>query len=164
MPEPFFIQLNNKPGWSRAPERVDDPCALEEIAKDFNRKRGPHTYHVCGLLTGDSQHWLYRVETGDPIEIVRTFEVGTHAEISYGESALPKVLQQMMLVHARNPIVPFFADPAGLKCTFEQPLSAEFADFLESVINEGVEAYADEEEGYVGPAVLREGILRLWWD
>lgn len=68
----------------------------------------------------------------------------------------------MALVHARNPIVPFFADSAGLKCTFEQSLQEDFAEFLDAVITEGTQVYA--EEGYIAPVVMREGFLHLWWD
>ena len=105
---------------------------------------------------------MYRIESDDPLEIIKAFDVGSHAIDSYGIDALPKVLEEMAQAHASNPIVPFFADPAGLKCTFERPLTDEFVDFLESNVTEGCEAYADE--GYLGPTVLREKCLRLWWD
>lgn len=164
MPSPTFTAINERPGWSRASNVSDDWDVIEEMAKTLNSTRPARTYFVCGRLQGDSQHFLYRVEIGDPIEIIKAFQVGTHAAESYGEDAHPAVLEQMTQVHARNPIVPFFADPAGLKCTFEKPLSQDFAKFLDSVITEGVEAYADEDEGYIAPVVMREGLLRLWWD
>jgi hypothetical protein len=161
MPSPKFILIEDKPGWSRA--NVDgDSDSIEELAKTLNAKRPAHTYFVCGLLPDDAQHLLYRVETNDPLGIVSAFQVGTHAELSYGEDAHPAVLEQIALVHARNPIVPFFADSAGLKCTFEQPLRKDFAEFLDSTIREGVEVYANE--GYIAPVVMREGFLHLWWD
>jgi hypothetical protein len=161
MPMPRFTAVPDQPGWSRAD--VDgDSYALEEVARKLNEQRPTDTYFVCGALPCDDFHSLYRVETRDPLDIVRAFQVGTHAELSYGEDAHPAVLDQMAAVHARNPIVPFFADAAGFKCTFERPVGKEFAEFLDSAICEGAEAYADE--GYVGPVVMREGILRLWWD
>ena len=132
------------------------------LARSLNEERSAHTYFVCGARPGDGPHRLYRVETRDPLDIVRAFQVGTHAALSYGVDAHPTVLKEMAMVHARNPVVPFFADAAGLKCTFEQPVREDFAEFLESAISEGVEAYA--EEGYIAPLVLREGMLRLWWD
>ena len=161
MPSPEFIPIGDKPGWSRA-DVAGDSHAVEELAKTLNAKRPAHTYFVCGFLPDDAQHFLYCVETRDPLDIVRAFQVGTHAELSYGEDAHPAVLGQMALVHARNPILPFFADAAGLKCTFEQPLREDFAEFLDSTITEGVDVYA--EEGYIGPVVMRERLLHLWWD
>lgn len=161
MPSPEFIAIEDKPGWSRA-EVVGDSYAIEETAKTLNAKRPAHTYFVCGRLSDESQHVLYRVETRDPLTIISAFQVGTHAELSYGADAHPAVMEQMASVHARNPIVPFFADAAGFKCMFEQPLQKDFAEFLDSTITEGVEIYADE--GCIGPVVMREGFLHLWWD
>jgi hypothetical protein len=161
MPTPKFTAVEDKPGWSRA-DIVVDSYAAQEMARTLNAKRPAHTCFVCGALPDDGPHSLYRIETRDPLDITRDFQVGTHAELSYGEDAHPAGLEQMAMVHARKPIVPFFADDAGLKCTFEQPLREDFAEYLESVITEGVEAYADE--GYIAPVVMREGVLRLWWD
>ena len=162
---PQFIALPSPSGWSRS-DIEGDAEMLEEIAREMNEDREAGMYFVCALLPDeDKEHHLYRVETDNPLEILESCEVGSHGAESYGDSLIPsKVLDQLIVVHARNPIVPFFADPAGFKCGFEKPLSEEFAAFLDEAIFEGVEAYADEEEGLVSVAVLREGCLRLWWD
>ena len=156
-----YTSIKEKPGWGRA-EIAGDSCTVEELAIMLNSTRPARTYFVCGLLPDDSRYYLYRIETLDPLDIVRAFQVGTHAEISYGVDAHPAVLEQMALVHTRNPIVPFFADSAGLRCTFERPVCEDFADFLDATIMEGFEAY--EEEGCIGKVVMREGFLHLWWD
>ena len=161
MPEPDFSPVRCRPGWSRA-DAAGDGDALEELAKTLNDTRPADTYFVCGLLPDDTQLHLYRIETRDPLDIIKACEVGTQAALSYGKDAHPTVLKEMALVQARNPIVPFFADLAGFKCTFEQPVSEEFAEFLDSVITEGSEAYADE--GYIAPVVMRTKFLQLWWD
>jgi hypothetical protein len=161
MPAPHFVLMKDRPGWSRA--ALDEEWdVLEGLAKTLNDTRPSQTYFICGALPDDTRHVLYRIETDDPLEIIKACEVGSHAEASYGENALPVVLGEMAKVHARNPIIPFFADAAGLKCTFEQQLTDEFADFLESTITEGCEAYADD--GYIAPAVMRDKFLQLWWD
>lgn len=156
-----FTSIKTKPSWSRA-EIAGDSCAAEELAITLNSTRPARTYFVCGLLPDDSRYHMYRIETLDPLDIVRDFQVGTHAEISYGVDAHPAVLEQMALVHARNPIVPFLADSAGLKCTFERQVCEDFADFLDATIMEGFEAY--EEAGCIGIVVMSEGFLHLWWD
>lgn len=161
MQMPKFHSIEDRPGWQRA-DGCGDSEAVEELAMRLNASRPAHTYFVCGFLPDDSQHMLYRIETRDPLDIVREFEVGSHAELSYGENALPTVLEEMTLVHARNPIVPFFADAAGLKCTFERLLTEEFGEFLDSTITEGIEVYGDA--GCIGPVVMEEGFLHLWWD
>ena len=158
---PEFETIEGQPGWFRA-KGGSDVYEIEELARRLNSSRPPHTYFVCGFLSDDQQHMLYRIETRNPLDILREFEVGSHAELSYGENALPMVLEQMALLHSQNAIVPYFADAAGLKCTFEGPLTEEFAEFLDSTISEGVEIYADA--GHVGPVVIREKFLHLWWD
>lgn len=70
-----FTPIEGKPGWSRAV--VPGDCfAIEELAKTLDTERRDNIYFVCGLLPNDEQHFLYRVETHDPLEIVRAFEVG----------------------------------------------------------------------------------------
>jgi len=160
MNSPKFVALKDKPGWARS-ELAEDRHAIEDRAKSLNLNRPPGTYFVCGHLADDNRHHLYRIETGDALEIVRAFRVGTHAA-SYVPGANSEVIEELALVHSRNPIVPFFADVAGLKCTFERPIEREFADFLDDVIAGGIEAYADE--GCIAPIVMRDGYLQLWWD
>jgi hypothetical protein len=163
MSTPKFTPIKGNPGWSYS-DADGDSYAVEEFAKTLNMRRPDHTYFVCGMLPDDTRHGLYRIETRDTIEIIRAFQVGTHAEISYGVDEHPAVLEQMTKVHAYNPIVPFFADCAGLKCTFERTLTQEFGDFLESTITVGDEIYGASDEGVLGPVVVREGFLHLWWD
>ena len=161
MPSPKFIPVEGMPGWSRAGISGDLP-RIEDLARSLNANRPPHTYFVCGLLPDDAQVLLYRIQGSNPLDIVRVFQVGAHAESSYGEDAQSAVLAQLALVHAQNPLVPFFADSAGLKCAFERPIESVFAEFLDSTITEGIEIYADE--GCIGPVVMTEGYLHLWWD
>jgi hypothetical protein len=161
MPKPKFTPVRDRPGWSRS-ETGGQSDAIEEVAKTLNGSRPPHTYFVCGCLPDDAGHRLYQIETPDPLEIIQAFEVGARAELSYGENVLPAVLEQMAAVHSHNPIVPFFADAAGLKCTFEEPITEEFGDFLDSMISEGGEIY--EDEGSIGVVVQETKFLHLWWD
>jgi hypothetical protein len=169
MPQPHFSPIADRPGWFVS-DTNGDYDSFMELAKRLNEARPPHTYFVCGMLPYARSPKLYRITTHDPLDVIREFEVGSHAEMSYGENANPAVLEQMALVHARNPIVPFFADSAGFKCTFEKPLTVEFGEFLDETIEEGAEAYLSGYEGYeevgwlIGPLVIRDGFLHLWWD
>lgn len=158
MTGPQFEQVHGRPGWFKA------AGAGEQTAMVMNQTRTPNTYFVFGWLRDDAEPALFRIETNNPLEIIHAFEVGARAAETYGVDVRKAVLEQIAVVHAQNPIVPFFADEAGLKCTFEGPLTSEFAEFLNEAIVEGAEAYVDEEEMDIGTAVLRDGFLQLWWD
>ena len=161
MPELEFSVVNAERAWYRA-SAGNDYLKVEEMAKELNRSRPTNTYFVCGLRQDDSTHMLYRIETSDPLEIVREFEVGSHCD--YIPDIGSKVLQELAVVHERNPLVPFFADAAGFKCTFEIPLDDDFAEFLDSSVGEGLEIYAQSDDGEFGSVVLKSGFLHLWWD
>src|SRR5262249_54462380 len=120
-----FTPVGGKPGWEVA-EINGDWEELSEHAKTLNKTRPAQTYFVCGCLPQDSPPHLYRIQTSSPLEIIEAFQVGNH-----DLEALPAVLDQMAEVHARNPIIPFFADDAGLQCTFENPLTNDFCAFLD---------------------------------
>lgn len=175
-----FLRVEKRPNWSRVLKDGDDE-ELIELARELNGERCEGVYYVYALLPDDNK-WeertvngvvvqfgrdvatrLYRVETNDPLEIVRACNVGGHGNISYGID--PKaVWEQLAAIHSKNPIRPFFADEAGFQCEFDQPITDEFAAVLDQTITEGVEAYAEEDDGGIGEWVRRDGYLRLWWD
>jgi hypothetical protein len=159
--QPKFSPVPDKPGWHRA-NLGNDSSKIETMAKERNQSRPAHTYYVCGLRNDDSPHALYRIETADPLEIVKGFKVGSHCD--YIPNIESKVLRELAKVHERNPLIPYFADAAGFKCTFEQALTADFAQLLDSTITEGLEIYSESDEGEFGSIVIKEGFLHLWWD
>jgi hypothetical protein len=161
MPKPEFRPVNGKPGWYRA-NVGSDYLKVEAMAKELNRSRLAHTYFVCGLREEDSPHMLYRVETSNPLEIVKEFKVGSHCD--YIPDIGTKVLQELAMVHGRNPLIPYFADPAAFKCAFEHALTDDFAEFLDATVNEGLEIYAGADGGEFGSVVVKDGFLHLWWD
>lgn len=184
MNAPEFEPMAGIPNWSRALVE-DDDAALAEMARRLNRTRRKGEYFVCGFLKGDVErevrqlasiphevfqiewqhgHQLFRIETNDPIEIIRAFDVGRQGENSYGSDP-ETVWQELAMIHAQNPIVPYFADEAALECEFEQPISDDFAVFLNATLTQGLEEYgAEEESGDLADWVKRDGYLRLWWD
>jgi hypothetical protein len=151
------------------------------MARRLNRTRDKRIYYVFGFLPDDNEFEsreidsvavqifpdarprLYRIETSDPIAIARACEVGRHGELSYGTSP-ENLWEELGLIHAQNPIVPFFADEAGFQFEFENPVIDEFAAFLSRTLTDGFEAYAGEDDGDLGDFVRRDGYLRLWWD
>jgi hypothetical protein len=176
--------MHNKPGWSRA-DVSGDTEELIEIASTLNKTRPRNVYFVVGFFSyfvdaelsdqipaqvGDNAYLLsdgggpalYRIETEFPLQIIEAFGISSHSP-SGGVDAL---IEQMAAIHKRNPIVPFYADDATLQCTFERPLTKDFCDFLDEVVVEGVESYAQEDDwdGTIGSIVMNEGCLRLWWD
>lgn len=128
------------------------------FAQKLNETREPGVYYVCALLHDETALQLYRVATNDPLVIVRECHVGEHGTD-------PDVVENMLRkIHAWNPIIPHVADPATFECAFEKPITPQFAAFLDDTVIEGLEAYAEEDDGGVGELVRRDGCLRLWWD
>jgi hypothetical protein len=165
-----FEAIEGRPGWYRADRGCDSLNIVElskliELTKRLNESRPAHTYFVCGSLADDRGYILYRIETHNPLDVVRGFEVGSHQG---SDDVVATVLEEMALVHAQNPIVPFFADSAGLKCTFDLALTEQFGEFLDTALTEGLEimvedAWENDEDG-IGQGVRRTKCLELWWD
>ena len=73
-----------------------------------------------------------------------------------------EAIQELTLIHRENPIVPFFADPAGFKFKFRKPLTEEFLEFLDATLSAGVDEQMLDENGE--DLVRKTGIVHLWWD
>ena len=133
------------------------PAELERAAlaiNDGHKARG--YFALCGCLPGDERHRLYLVPDDDPVQVARDFEVGAHGEEH------PEAIEEIRLVQARNPIVPFFADSAGCKFKFTKPISDEFVHFLEATLDAGMDEQMMNEDGELN--VRETGFVHLWWD
>ena len=170
LPSLAFEAVEGRSGWYRAEGICDslnivDSQKMVDLAKRLNESRPAQTYFVCGSLNDDRGLILYRIETRNPLDIVREFEVGLHQGST---DVVAMVLEEMAQIHARNPIVPYFADAAGLKCTFELPLTKQFGKFLDATLTEGLEIMVEiaweNDEDEIGPIVRRTKCLELWWD
>jgi hypothetical protein len=111
-------------------------------------------------------HRLIAIEGIDDPEMVRICEVGAHNEPVSGRRR-PEVYEAMVAVYQKQPFAINFADPAGLKAYFLNPLSeAEAREFEWVVVCLSPEAYnfADEEGVELWELMRRTGELILWWD
>ncbi len=121
-----------------------------------DRQEAKGYFALCGWLAGDEEHRIFLVPDDDPIRVARDFEVGAHG----GEER--ETIQELSLIHRENPIVPFFADPAGFKFKFRKPLTDEFLQFLDATLSAGVDEQMLDENGE--DMVRKTGIVHLWWD
>lgn len=120
-------------------------------------------YAVCGLFEAVEQYQIYLVPVGNPGELIEDFEVSTHAAF-YASDTPKSVRAEVEAVHAYSPILPFFADAAGFKFSFQNPITPELLDFLEQNVTAGMEAMMEGDDGSIRPFIAREKYVHLWWD
>ena len=136
----------------------------------------PNKIQFWGLKTTDESHRLYTVPVDTtPVEIVRTFEVGSHGAMSYNFDEKETVELVAKKVAAISEIIPFrilFADPAGLKMRFHTQITREELDQIEALFPEdemmqaGLDGYISAWDGKspILGEVLKTNTLHLWWD
>ena len=158
------MQINNV-SFAPHPQRADwfvarmegDPTELESTALAINDDHKAKGYvAVCGCLPDDEQHRLYLVPDHDPVQVARQFEVGSHGDEHQ------QAVEQVVLVHEQNPIVPFFADSAGFKFKFTKPITDEFMHFLDATLHAGMDEQMMNDDGELN--VRETGFVHLWWD
>ncbi len=151
-----FTPHPEREGWFVS-QTEGDSTELEKQALGINDRLQVRGYFtICGWLPGDEQHQLYLVPDHDPVQVARDFEVGVHGDEQQ------EAIEQIMLVQNQNPIVPFFADPAGFKFKFRKPITQEFVSFLEATLSAGVDEQMLNEDGEFN--VRETGFVHLWWD
>jgi len=84
------------------------------------------------------------------------FEVGAHSDEQQ------KTIEQIILVNEQNPIVPFFADPAGFKFKFRNSITDDLVSFLEATLSAGMDEQMINEDGELN--VRETGFVHLWRD
>lgn len=151
-----FVPSPEKAGWFIC-ETEADQAELENIAERLNDQQKAKGYlAVCGWLPDGENHKLYLVPDRDPVSVARDFAVGTHGDEHH------EVIDELLLVQKENPIVPFFADPAGIKFKFRKPITDEFVRFLEATLSAGMDDQMFNDDGELN--VQETGFVHLWWD
>ncbi len=151
-----FMPHPEREGWLVS-QAEGESIELEQQALDINDQHKAEGYFaICGWFPGDDHHRLYLVPDHDPVQIARDFEVGAQGDEQ------EEAIEQIMLVQKQNPIVPFFADPAGLKFKFRKPITEEFVSFLEATLSAGVDEQMLNEDGEFN--VRETEFVHLWWD
>lgn len=148
----------NRPGWRVARSADADSVAQTLAMHARMAKPDDARWVICGAF-GFEDHALYLVPAGDPVEIARAFDVGTHDGARDHDYTLLVIRE----LHLRNPMIPFFADCAGFKCFFENPFDDAFLKFVDRTVVVGTAAMADQF-GSHRSFLLDNGYLHLWWD
>ncbi len=151
------------PGWFAAPELGQDAAAIEAEALRIQSSALQQGYFaVCGLLHGERGYRLFLAPSNDAVAVARVFEIGEHAA-DYDPEGQARALREIAAVQEQNPLIPFFADAAGFKARFANPITEELTAFLESTLSDA-EPMMDDEDGSITEYVRTQKGIHLWWD
>ena len=171
--DPDGMKMNAKlpNGW-----KVGNVVPQDQIYSDPPEPADSSHLNLFGLREGDRGHRIYTIPRETPIdEIVRTFEVGSHAATSYGDDAAQTVSIVANKAAKIAEIIPCrvtFADAAGLKLRFLRQITEEELKKIEKLFPEdemmqaGLERYVSEWDGKgsILAPVLKENLFHFWWD
>lgn len=159
-----FEPLADRPGWFVSKAAISD--VDDTTANNINQRGGCKShYAVCGWLPEDEGYKFYLVPAGDPLRLIRDFEIGSHNADDWSKT-LEILVKEVRVIHAANPIIPFFADAAGFKFSFENPITDGLVELIESTATEGIEGLANirDDKGGISDGLKLRGFLHLWWD
>jgi hypothetical protein len=152
-----FARIDDGEGWLLSKtrggsEKIEDKALkLQKLAHDKGY------YCICGTVD-DEGYGLYLVPEKGVRYVIEKFYVGSHAGVE-PES----VYDEIAVADGQNPLIPFFADEAGLKARFSKPVTEELIAVLEDTLL-SVEPMMDEDEGTIAGYVRQNHGLHLWWD
>jgi|GEM_PF-4987034 hypothetical protein len=153
-----FEPLNDSDGWYVFGDGSDDPESAEQQALALQKESLDKGYYcVCGVV-GDEGYGLYLVPQKGIRYVIETFEVGSH-----GGAEPESVFAEIELADAENPLIPYFADKAGIKAKFTKPVTKELLAILEESMS-SIEAMMDPEEGSIDGYIREHNGIHLWWD
>jgi hypothetical protein len=136
----------------------------------------PDRLWLVGMREGDESHRLYDVPaTASFGDIARAFRVGSHGANSYGfdeTETIEMVARKLDVIQGIAPGRVLFADAAGFKVRFSDPVSTD--DYLliealfpeEEVMQAGLDGYISRwtGEGHPLAPLCGSDLLHLWWD
>ncbi len=148
----------------------------EPIYRDPPQPEDPGMMTFWGLESGDEDYEAVTVPSDTaPQEIIRKYNVGLQAGISYGYDEEETCALLIEKVNAIARIIPFrviFADSAGLKLRFTRQITASELKKIEALFPEeeamqaGLDGYISNwsGEGPLLTPVLEENLVHFWWD
>ena len=152
-----FTRIEDDDGWFLSKTR-GDPERIERKALDLQKAARAKGYYCICSTVDDEGYGLYLVPEKGVRYVIEKFYVGSHA------GAEPEsVYEEIAAADGQNPLVPFFADIAGLKARFSKPVTEELISILEETLS-SVEPMMDEDEGTVAGYIRQHQGLHLWWD
>lgn len=156
-----FEPVEGRPGWNKS--AIDDWETLEKCALTLHEQFPVSVQVVCGLLGRDMGHSIYVIENVSPLELVREFETGSHNSSDDPDD----VYDELSRVFKVAPFRPYFVDSAGYKARFLKRLTIEQAREIDQILTVGMEGYMCEwtgDEDCIPATLVKENLLRLWWD
>ncbi len=114
-------------------------------------------YCICSNYE-DGEYHMFLVPANGVRYVIEKFGVGSHAG-----SEPASVYEEIAAADAKNPMVPFFADEAGLKARFSKPVTKALLAILEDSLY-SVEAMMDDGYKSVDDYIQKNQGVHLWWD
>jgi|SRR5882724_7382404 len=151
-----FEKLDDWDDWYVSGDGSLDSEAAEKLALTLQTeslRKG--LYCVAGVV--EDGYGVYLVPQKGIKYVIGSFDVGSHGQDS-PESAYDEVRE----ADAKNPLIPYFADEAGIKAKFSKPVSEDLIALLLDSMS-SVEAMMEDDDDVEGYIRKNNGI-HLWWD
>lgn len=136
----------------------------------------PTRINIFGYREGNDGHRIYNIPASTPVaEICHVFHVGSHNSYANDFDPVENVKRVATLMTKVAEIKSGrveFADPAGLKFRFTDPITKDELHKVESLFPEedqiklGLDVYISEWDGVgsILTPILKRNLLHLWWD
>ena len=158
-----FSSHSCAPGWYATAIRGEDAAPIEADALRIQQGALQKGYFaVCGTLNREPGYRLFLAPSNDVVSVARIFGVGRHAA-DYDPEAHARALREIAAVQKRSFLIPFFADAAGFKARFTEPVTDELITFIERTLSD-VEPMMDDDDGSITKYLKSEKGIHLWWD
>ncbi len=135
-----------------------DRRTLEQFARAHTRS---DQLVVLGFLNGDSSHQLYKFPNNGIANVMQLFDVGNR--IGGMDPELDSLNEQISKIESGIELLPFFADPAGIKLKIPLPLDRKMRELIDqTIIHPSAEPMLDDD-GFVSGTIATTGCLQFWW-
>lgn len=143
--------------------RLEDRSQIESLAFEHSSS---DQFFICGFLPGEAGHLLYSLPKLGLRELFQLFEVGNRLGGMEPdvEPDVESALEQLEKIDQHSELVPFFADPGGIKIRIRLPLADETKELIDDTITHFAAEPMVDDDGYVGSTVAKTGIIHFWWD
>lgn len=146
-----FTPIPGRDGWFWADQgeayRRED---LTAFARRANRSQETHLCLIGYLEDSGQSHSLFLVPTRDPFEVMTWFGFPTHE------------LESLRPIHAKNPLLPTFADPRGFHCDFLDEVTGELATELDTAVTTALSFPMIDDGDDVGDFALENERLEFF--
>ncbi|MFN0199687.1 MAG: hypothetical protein ACKVT0_23275 [Planctomycetaceae bacterium] len=112
----------------------------------------------------DREHCFCLARGLEPYQIAERFRLGTHNQMT--DKLAKRCARNFKRLYKRYPYRVYFADQAGMKVKFLDPITIEDADWIEKNVYNSDEIYnlREDENWRPAPHFVREQGLQVWFD